>query len=217
MRARTALVLVAVLGLAVGACGKKSTEPKTTSTYAGTFAGSSGGTGVSGSMTVDLAGTPAGTLLVSGTSIALTGTYDSASEAVTLSGGGYSFSGTRSGSILSGIFTAPGPITGGFVLTSGRSVRVYCGTSASATPGGPTGTINLVITGSTIVGLAVKTQTGEVTVLNGTSSGSTVTILNPGDPSSTFATGTLNAGPDTLSGTYDDGAGDTGTWNATRC
>jgi len=211
-------MVVAVLGMILGACGKKSTEPKLANAYAGTFAGSSGGTGVSGSMTVDLgSATPTGTLLISGTSIALTGTYDSSSQAVTLSGGGYSFSGARSGSILSGIFTAPGPITGGFVLISGASTRVYCGTSASATPGGPTGMINLVINGSTIVGLAVKAQTGEVTVLNGTLSGTTITIPNPGDPSSTFATGTLNAGPDTLSGTYDDGAGDTGTWNATRC
>lgn len=218
-------------------CGGKSAEPEPQgpAQFAGTFAGSSSGTGVSGSLAVTLAVSSApatgtmglraqmaatGTLtLAAGGTVDLAGTYDDGTGAVTLEGGGWSVSGTRSGGALSGVVTSPAGIVGGFVAAQSGSAapRVYCGTYASSTPGGPRGHFNLVVSGATVSGLAVDEHTGEVVVLQGTLAGSGITIADPNGGSVAFATGTIDSGPDTCAGTYDDGLGDTGTWSAARC
>jgi hypothetical protein len=231
------LIALALLMTVLPACGGKPAEPEPEgpATFAGTFAGSASGAGVSGSLAVTLAvasapapGTMAlraqmsatGTLTLSGGgTVDLAGTYDDATGAVTLEGGGWSVSGTRSGAALSGVVTSPGGIVGGFVSmqAGGTAPRVYCGTYASSTPGGPRGLFNLVVSGATVSGLAVDEHTGEVVVLQGTLAGAGVTILDPNGGSVAFATGTIDSGPDTCAGTYDDGLGDTGTWSAARC
>lgn len=218
-------------------CGGKpaAPEPQGPAQFAGTFAGSSSGTGVSGSLAVTLAVSSApapgtlslraqmaatGTLTIpGGGTVDLAGTYDDATGAVTLEGGGWSVSGTRSGAALSGVVTSPAGIVGGFVAAqSGESApRVYCGTYASGTPGGPRGLFNLVVSGATVTGLAVDEQTGEVVALQGTLNGAGITIADPNGGATAFATGTIDGGPDTCAGTYDDGLGDTGTWSAARC
>jgi hypothetical protein len=97
------LAFALALAVTLPACGKKSTDPGPLAgpaTFTGTAAGSSGGTGVSGSLTVTFeavtaaqpgafaarAGVAAsGTLtLAGGGTVALTGTYDDATQAVTL-------------------------------------------------------------------------------------------------------------------------------------
>jgi hypothetical protein len=226
-----------LLAAGLAGCGGKSAtpEPEGPAQFAGTFAGSASGAGVSGSLSVTIAvssapapGTMAlraqvaatGTLTLSGGgTVDLTGTYDDATGAVTLEGGSWSVSGTRSGAALSGTVTSPGGILGGFVAAqSGDAApRVYCGAYASATPGGPRGLFNLVISGAAVTGLAVDEQTGEVVALQGTLSGASITIADPNGGSVAFATGTLAGGPDTCAGTYDDGLGDTGSWSAARC
>jgi hypothetical protein len=227
-----------MLALVAGACSKKATDPRASesSTFVGTLAGGAGAAAVSGSLTVTLggtavaasvasarsaaAGTASGTLVISGNAIALSGTYDDASGTLVLTGGGYTLSGTRAGATLSGTFDAAGPVVGGFVLaqSSGTTPKVYCGTYASSTPGVAAGTIDLVISGTSVAGLAVNGQTGEVHVLNGTISGASISIPNPDDGTlPSFATGNLDANTDSASGAWNDGAGTSGNWNASRC
>ena len=86
--------------------------------------------------------TAAGTLrLASGGTTSLAGTYDSSNRSVSLSGGGFRFSGAIGESVLAGTYTGPNGAGGFSVLNAtGSSVTVYCGTATS--PEG-LGTLNL--------------------------------------------------------------------------
>ena len=79
--------------------------------------------------------------LGNGKTVTLTGTYDSASGTVSLTGGGYTLTGKLTGGTLSGTYTGPNG-TGSFALQSTVSgaVVVFCGTYT----GTSAGTWNLV-------------------------------------------------------------------------
>lgn len=70
-------------------------------------------------------------------SIALSGTWDDTTGDLALSGGGYTFVGTLSGSTLAGTFSGPGGATGFFTaLTIGAgTITTYCGTYSGTASG----------------------------------------------------------------------------------
>lgn len=156
----------------------------------------------------------------SAAAIPLGGTYDPSTKALSLSGGGYTFTGIYFSGVLRGNWVrAPSPATGTFVLVlpnPGSSPHAYCGTFTS-TSGGQSGIIDLVIHGATVDGIAY-TSSGTETRLQGTLGGGTsITLINPLNPGPYLATGTLNTSDNTANGTYDDGAGNSGTWVAEPC
>ena len=155
-----------------------------------------------------------------GTAVALAGTYDTNTKALAVTGGGYTLAGTYSSGLLRGSWTrSPATEAGTFVVvlaSSATSVRVYCGTFTS-TSGGVGGIFNFAVQGSTIDGLAY-TSSGTETLLQGTLDGGTsVTLINPLNPGPFLATGTLNASNNTVNGTYNDGAGNSGNWSGVGC
>ncbi len=233
------LALSAVLALAAlgGGCDcDDSTDPAPHNPAPGStsFTGTMAGSNVSGSMTITVAtDTPkqesaygtlheieaTGTLDVTGTgSIDLSGVYHTDEHHIIISGGGYTFTGTFANGVISGTFTGPGN-SGSFTCSVDGSgtVKVYCGTFTSTT-GGPGGNFNIVVDGTTITGIAVTT-TGDQIPLSGTlTNGTEISVVNPANPSGPpLATGNLETVGDTVSGTYDDQKGDSGTWSGARC
>ena len=152
--------------------------------------------------------------------IGLNGTYDPSTKALSLSGGGYTFTGTYYSGVLRGNWVrTPSPAVGTFVLVlanSSSSVHAYCGTFTS-TSGGEGGVFDFVIQGTAIDGIAY-TSSGTEIRLQGALGGTTaITLIDALHPGPFLATGTLNPSNDTVSGTYDNGAGNSGTWTGAGC
>jgi hypothetical protein len=169
-----------------GSSGGSPSGSTATTTYEGTLAGNDGTSGTL-SVTVDAtissntapiksaraAGdgiekpqdvvAASGTILLSyGSTVTLTGTFDSSTSTVTLSGGGYSFAGTATSSGFSGRFTGPNNSTGGFSAISGSasSVTAFCGTENNG------GGFNLQVSSSGVLSGETSdgaTLTGQVT------------------------------------------------------
>jgi hypothetical protein len=146
-----------------------------------------------------------------GAAVALSGSYDDATDILALTGGGYTFGGSFDGvDRIEGIMS--GTASGSFVATKAASAKAYCGTY----DGDDQGTFSFVIAGSVVRGSAVSSVNGPNApiALDGTISGSTISIHAPGS-SAGFATGTLSG--TNVSGTWDDGQGSTGTWSGSVC
>lgn len=141
--------------------------PPNTTTFQGTIAGSSGDQ--TGTLTVTVQGQVAsarpwlwlpfistlhaqsvsasGSVHVSGGSTtSLTGTFDTATRALTLSGGGFSFTGSANAGVITGTYASPSGATGAFSSrsTAGGTVTVYCGDAIGA-GGGIRGAFNIVV------------------------------------------------------------------------
>ncbi len=215
---RTLLALTALLVLA--GCDPAETA-SADGTYVGTFVG-----GQSGALTVTIDGeTATGAVTVASARLAAsaTGSYDPATGAVSLSGSGYTFTGTISGTTLSGTWTGPGGTSGVYTTSVSGSgadaVAVYCGSYAGRDDdGGPVeGTLNVVIREAALTGFAASTLDGDATAIAGSVSGRDVTVWVEEDPTrTTVATGTLTADGARLDGTF-RGSSDAGTWVASRC
>jgi hypothetical protein len=149
-----------------------------------------------------------------GAAIGLTGTYDTGSQTVAVIGSGWSFGGGLTSFGLEGGFTGPGPVDGVFSLYRGTSdVTVVIGTFTSTT-GGVGGRFNFSINGTTVHGNAVATDQ-TVIPLDGTytASSGAISIVHPVNPTGNpLATGTYVSGTGHASGTFDDQAGNSGTW-----
>ena len=161
---------------------------------------------------VDVTGT---LTLTGGGTVALTGTYDPDTGDLDVSGGGYSFSGVFDGtSRLEGTYTGP-TTSGTFILSldDNTSASAYCGTY-EADDLSDDGTFSFVIDGNVLLGEAVSSQDGTNIPLDGTVSGSNITIFIPGTQQ-TLATGTISG--TNVSGTFDDQQGTTGTWQGSQC
>jgi hypothetical protein len=149
----------------------------------------------------------------------LTGTYNSSTEQLTASGGGYTFAGEYDGSAMAGgTFTGPGGSTGLFAAhVSTSNARAFCGTYVSQTNTAH-GVFNFTVDGTTVTGLVVATF-GGTTYLGGTVSASgAVHIIDahfPHFPPQDLATGQITG--TNVSGTWDDGAGNHGTWTGSLC
>ena len=197
-------------------------------TFVGTLAGSGGQSGTleiaiqaslvasvegSGAPTVVIDFGPlvlralAATLSVSGTlsfvgggSVALVGTYDDVTEAVMVSGGGYTFEGMLSDdfSSLSGDFT--GSTSGSFstLTTNSGGVTTYCGTYS----GDDSGVWNIAIISATgQVSGTYADDLGDAGLIAGQLTGTSLAVTDPGEPGIT-ASGTLQG--NSLSGTWLD-------------
>ncbi len=226
------LGILVVLGLStVTACKRKSTAPAVPAGGSTHFTGTIAGASVSGSIKITVATaspsayegatrseatvTATGSVVIgSDPEVPLTGTYDTSTHALSITGGGYTFVGTYTAGTISGTFTGPSAVSGGFTVQTdpNSTVAVYIGTFTS-TSGGASGNFNLVVNGTVITGLAVATDGTEVP-LNGTlTNGTDVSIVNPGNGAAPpLATGTLNTFDHTMSGTFDDSAGNSGNW-----
>jgi hypothetical protein len=77
------------------------------------------------------------------------------------------------------------------------------------------GTWNFVVSGTTLPGSAL-TSSGTAAPLDGTVNAGAVTIVNPANPTGPpLATGTITG--TTATGTWDTGAGQSGTWTGNGC
>jgi len=213
----TALLLSAILiPLTVG-CDSADDDtdlPAGAATYAGTLAGAQ----TSGALQVTVEGAEASGsfTVVEGAARSamppLAGTYNAGTGALHLEGGGYTFDGTISNGVLSGTWTGPDGTSGSFSAYlggEGEEVAVYCGTYEESDDDG---TLNIVIRGSALLGVAVN-QEGRATDFRGTVSGSNVTVFLPENPAAVVATGTLSGDRSSASGTTTNG----GTWEAALC
>ena len=196
------------IGLVFAACGKSAsssgdspTGPSANTTlFQGTIAGAGGQSGtLSLTIATTLTHSSIGTLAVSqvtgtvhvtgGATTSLSGTYDSSTSTVSATGGGFAFTGTISGGVLSGKYTAP-TTSGGFSSLNGTSstVTTYCGTYGPSfyagppanPPGGEVGVWNLVIAANGAAsgaGVSKNVANDPGFVMTGQLVGTTLTLL----------------------------------------
>lgn len=240
LRVRGVLASLA-LGLTVAACGGAATSPSSSSSsstvatstvyYNGTFAVTGGGTQGTLTATASIPSallaadtgvsrplatyTATGVLRLSnGTSITLTGNYDSTTGKWTLSGGGYSVTfttattGTSTGTAATGTITSPtgasGSVAAVRVADASTSPTMYCGTFGLNSANSGLGVMSFGVSGTLVTGIGTD-STGSV-ALNGTLSG---TSLN-----ATYKYGGGFTGGGTVIGTI-TGTSGSGTWSNT--
>jgi hypothetical protein len=150
---------------------------------------------------------------VGGVTISLSGSYDSTTGAVNVSGSGFAFTGTISGGVLSGTFSGPNDSSGAFssLNATTSTVAVYCGRYGPAfyagppanPPGGEVGIWNVQIsTTGAASGAVVSTNVaGDLgALLTGQLSGSTLTLLAFDLVSHHTSTQTATVAGNTISG-----------------
>ncbi len=217
MRSTTTLYLAATLALAACGGSSSSSTPIPSDATNQSFTGSLGDgsvialsfggksqalTAAPASAATSAAVTVTGTITVpsSGATISLTGTYDPSTGAFTVSGGGYSLTGTYSKGVVQGTATTPaGSASFVAMIGDGSAVTRYCGTYESAIK--ETGTFNLVVKG----GIAYVVVSGGMT-LSGTVSGSAISLK---DDHGRTVPGTISG--TSVSGTFENDDGK-GTW-----
>ncbi|HXV87196.1 MAG TPA: hypothetical protein VD793_10875 [Gemmatimonadales bacterium] len=148
-----------------------------------------------------------GTLRVKGGSnVTLTGTFDTESKVLALTGSGYTFGGTFASGRLSGTFTGPGG-AGLFTAFSRRSgeVELFCGDFT----GSADGVWNLARNGNDLSGAFHETDGSSAGTLTGTLSGNNINLSFTGGT----ATGTLSGS--SMSGTWTS-TGSSGSWTGTK-
>ena len=164
---------------------------------------------------IDLTGTAT---LSDGTTADLTGTWDTETGEISVSGDGFLFEGTMENGSLTSTFTGPS-IDGLFSLQVGApaDLAVYCGTFTGRQPeelpdGGngtapSNGTWNLVVGSATVQLIGIAGEEGNPILAEGSRSGSTVTISVTGGS----ATGTITGDDDEfVNGEYSTVGGDAG-------
>jgi hypothetical protein len=149
----------------------------------------------------------------------LTGTADAAGTTVSLSGGGFTFNGSVSGSALAGSYTGPNSTAGRFSSLNATSASVtrYCGTyNTTAQSTGPTGmtltynesgTFNLEVSSTgTVTGTAatVSPTPACCDALTGTVTGNSITVTSSQGGG---GTGTIGGGIVSGSGSVQSGRG----------
>ena len=201
---RLALAGLFLLAVAAGGCSDDSSDnsgggPGASTTYEGLLAALDGQTGPlsitfasavaappqqAGAGPDLVAGAPVdatGTLQLGGSGVvALTGTVDG--DAVNLSGGGWTLTGTLSNGLISGTFTGPGA-AGSWIAAAGSTTNpaiALCGSFSALDyttnpPGEDFGSFSVVIAKPVVLGVAVGSE-GEATNFTGTATASTITI-----------------------------------------
>jgi hypothetical protein len=211
-----------------GGTGPSEAEPEPGTGTAATFGGTLAGGGISGELELTIAGSAAaatrmatlpqfrvsgarvivsvtGCLYLGGSCVALTGTYDTQTKALNVSGGGYTFTGTWANGRIEGTFTGPG-VDGLFVVhgSTRETVQVYCGTYT----GDSDGIWNLVRRASVLSGV-YNDVSGDSGELSGTLNNNAVSVSFTGGS----ASGTLSGS--VMSGTWQTADGSSGTWSGT--
>ncbi len=220
-----AAALLAACGGSGGSGGDSGTAFEATVAGAG---------GASGKLSMTVAGTHAsvvsraptaaetgavaasGTLaFIGGATVALSGSCDLATGALSLSGGGYGVTCNIAGGEISGTYTAPGGGSGyvsGLDSSSGET-RVFCGTysgTRTVAPYNVHGVFNIVIgPDGTITGLGVDDM-GKGGRVSGTLRGGSISASTD---NGTSISGTLSG--NSVSGTFSE-AQSSGTWSGTR-
>lgn len=171
------------------------TPAPTSTTFQGTIAGSAGSSRQSGTLTVTVqaqvaavrpllfrwplvatlhaqsSASASGTLrLAGGSTTSLSGTYDSTSRALSLSGSGFAFAGSFSSGVMTGSYTGSNGASGAFSTrsTAAGPVTVYCGNIFSAgNPNEITGVLNLVVSEGTGAVSGVFTITADTPPTSG--------------------------------------------------
>jgi trimeric autotransporter adhesin len=193
-------------------------------TFQGTIAG---GSGQSGTFTVTIqtaisatahgkihplasAATSGTVTLINGNSVfTIAGTFDSLTNAINLSGGGFVFTGTIRQGAASGTYTGPGGTSGGFSgLDSTRNiVTVMCGSYSGSNTGNGIWNLQFSASGAasgvTRPDLSARDPQPRTTLLVGQLSGSTLTLRSVEDGAT--ATGAVQG--QSVAGTHDDGRG----------
>lgn len=214
---------ILLLGAAVGACSDDNTDnggggtlPGST-TYVGLVASSNGQTGplditFASAVSAPPAqqNTPTGPAFAGGAPVSATGTVSIGggapvaisgtvnAGALSMSGGGWTLTGTLLNGVITGTFTGPGGVSGSLSAissTSGSPALAFCGTFTGQDvttnpPSADLGTFSAVVAGTVVLGTAVG-DGGTVTDFSGTATATSFTV------SKTQGTATLSA-----SGTY---------------
>lgn len=151
-----------------------------------------------------------------GAGVTLDGLMDTATNAITLQGGGYQFAGTLQGTTVVGTYglgAATGVGTYQAVKDDAGQVMSYCGSWLEDGTGN-TGPWNFFVSGSSLNGTVVLSD-GTVAPVVGTVDGNGgVTIAPAASPTTPIATGTISNGA--ASGQYNTGDS-TGTWSGQTC
>ena len=180
--------------------------------YRGILAG--GEPNESASFDLTVAANSTGTLkLVGGQPMAVAGTYVAATQLVTVSGGGFTLTGTTDDTgQLQGTYThgSNSGYVAGFEHTAANPVTTFCGTYAGAAEG----VFNFARRGASLSGAYVNID-GSDGYMSGTISGNSISITYIQDSPGGSAVGTLSG--TTMSGTWTT-SGSGGTWTAnTTC
>ncbi len=211
-----------------GGC-QKDEDPVTPPPVAdvrGVYAGTVAFTSESGSLTVNVGSTllKANEILpvtgvfklIGGSDITISGTFNTANDSLHLSAGSYSFAGKYSGGNISGICIGPGGL-GMFTLavsTTSNPVKIYTGTFS--VPNGPYGPFNLLISETTLSGIAIDVRENVNIKLSGTAQASTLNIVDPARGNLRIASGAISTDGSTASGvTYSSSGQQNGTWSGT--
>jgi trimeric autotransporter adhesin len=218
-----ALTIAGIVSICVTGCASDGTvagvnsggNPGPTTTYVGTFANAT----QSGGFTIQVGATATGTLSTGdGTMTSLTGSFDATSGALHMTGGSNSLNGTLANGTINGTFTNAGG-TGQFSAapnsSTGTVPRVYCGSYAS-TANNEVGWLNLVIaTTGAVSGTAqaVNVSGKSAITMTGTLSGSTLTLTTS---EQLTATATMSSDANSLSGSFNQSGGATGTFQASK-
>jgi hypothetical protein len=213
------------LGAAIAACSGGSTAPNgggSGSTVTGEYVGELSGAGLTGVLDVTFSSgtsatsnvrvldtadleTATGTLtLPGGASIALAGTFDPDTGALSIAGGGYSFDGTLRGDGVTGTFSSPGGSGSFSLLKGGGGAQLFCGTYS----GQDAGVWNLVVAPSSAAGSIASDVGSASSALTCTVSGASLSCQSA---SGIVASGTING--TTASGQWHDGNGNGGSWS----
>lgn len=154
--------------------------------------------------------------LVGGSSLTISGTYNTANDSLLLSAGSYSFAGKYGGGNISGICNGPGGL-GIFTLavtTPSNPVKIYTGTFS--VPDGAYGPFNMLVSGTTLSGIAIDVREYVTIKFSGTVQASTLNIVDPARGNLRIASGTISTDGITASGvTYNSNGQQNGTWSGT--
>jgi hypothetical protein len=226
------MMIIVVTAVFISSCSKND-GPTAPAGGATSYIGTVGNSAEAGALSLTFASAPpklspgmnysittiinvSGTVKFGGTTITLTGTYNTTNDSLIVSGGGYSFMGILANGTLSGTYTGPNG-SGSFTTegsTEAGSVKVYIGTSHETSPDTSNhGRFLLVVKGTAVTGI---TDSGEK--LGGTISGTHVSIHFISAPSVEIAQGTVSTDGTTMSGTYSATSGEgtfSGTWTCT--
>ncbi len=220
-----------------GAAPTSPTPPPVATAFSGTLAGTSS---QSGSLDVTVQATVArvnwflvavlnaqspvaasGVIRLASGMTTVAGSYDTDSRSIALSGGGYTVSGGSNAGVLSGRYSGPDGVVGGFSALSGAASQVtrYCGSYLSVTPLQPrngvveiyreAGTFNLQVGSSGLVSGVYASITPAAYCcgfMTGRASGSSLSITT--DEGASW-TATVSGGSVTGSGSSPRGAGTT--------
>lgn len=225
-KAVTALFCVVFLSGVLACGGSGGSNPTTTTSFSGAIAGSDDTNGQSGVISVTVKPvtaaetaqisstmTSTGTLtLADGTTITLTGTYDSSAGTLTLTGdGGYTFTGTLDSNLMSGDYASTGDNTGGGFAglnSTANTVKVFCGTFIHGSDDS-SGLFNLVVTATTVSGVRINYSSKTTyKTLSGTRTGDTLDIVV--DDNGRKGNGLITG--DTVAGTFINKQGNQGTF-----